>query len=650
MVYAGVTFHFKYPFLYLLTALTAGIVCSSVISLPSGYFYLLLCFTFLSAKYYRKATDTTILLTLFSTGLLISGTPPLPVQSGCLYPIRARCVEVLPHRNYILSLEEHRFYLSHFYTDTTYRPGDSLSFYARIYPLEELSNPEEFSYGRYLKQKKVYNKLIPYTPVRHTGHSDNIRSVFHDFRHYFLQKAARLSRDTNSYQLISALCLGYKNELAGELQNLFITTGTVHLLSVSGLHTGAIYLLFLFILRISGLAGRKKELLLLPALWSYACLTGLSPSVVRAATILSFITLGRAFSRTYTPINSLAASAFFTLLINPCSLFSLSFLMSYSAYGGIILLYPVLYRLPGPLPPLLSRIYACCCLTVSAQFFTLPITAYFFHTINITGILANMLAIPLATLVLYVSAINLMLPLSIGQYFIFLTGWLCHALIYYLKAIAPYSINIQNLYPPAFSLTFIYGGLLSAALYIWQKRRPWLYLTGVSLTALLVGLLLTNRYLSTRQELLIFHYKRESVVLLNHHGYCLTLKNTSSDPNRARSYILSQKLRHFPSSYGALSPGLCWYPPYLSVNGSLYIIADTSRLSRLPCHTLIVTGNLLPRQLFGSTDSLPPLPQNIITDGSVTSRTLLQWTLFCEQHHIPLRSTTGQGCIRLPLK
>lgn len=540
-----------------------------------------------------------------------------------------------------------RFYLSRYHTDSSYHLGDSLTFYGRITPLNDRSNPGEFSYTHYLKQKNVRFQLIPETAITLSGHSDNIRSLFQNYRRHFLRKTDRLFRHTDSRMLINALCLGYKNDLDSEIQALFADTGTIHLLSVSGLHTGAVYLLLIWILRITGLNGRKRELLILPVLWAYACLTGLSPSVVRASTILTFITIGKVFNRNYTPLNSLAASAFFTLLINPHTLYSLSFLMSYSAYGGILLLYPVFDRLKEKVPPLRSFIYQSCNLTLSAQYFTLPITAYYFHTVNITGIFANLLAVPLATILLYCSIITVLLPADIGQYAAHVCEWLCRGLLLFLKTITPFSLNIKDIYLSFPLLPVIYCCLLTFVIYIGQRKKLWLRLTVISFFSLFICLVANRSYLSAQQEIAVFHYPRESVVLLNHRGRYLTLKNTAPRQS-AQAYILQNKLLPYPvMTSGILSPGFDWFPPCLSVNGVTIFIADSSHRHYIPCHTLIVTGNLAPHHLLDDTSSLP---RKIITDGSVGYDRLTQWKFFCRKHHIPIYSTADHGCIQLPLK
>lgn len=419
----------------------------------------------------KSLAELFLLLSLFYIGAYLPQSHTVPLEPTATYYIKARCEEELRHQNYILSAGRESFYLSHYYTDTCYRSGDSLIFYSRIYPLRENSNPGEFNYSRYLKQKGVHYQLIPLSPIQSDSHSHSLYSYFNHLREDLIHKTSRLTQDSTCRMLINALCLGYKNDLDSGLQDLFLTTGTIHLLSVSGLHTGAIYLLFIFLLKHLGLPHRRIELLALPLLWGYACLTGLSPSVVRASTILSFIATGRALHRTYIPVNSLAASAFFTLLFQPSALYSLSFLLSYSAYAGIMILYPLFLRLFPELPTLLSKLYSCCCITIAAQLPTLPISAYYFHTININGFLANLIAVPLATILLYSSAFCLLLPTFISRYLIVIPNLLCKILIYFLQKFSIISINIAGLYPSSLTLLLLYLSFIGLCLFLYFRKR-----------------------------------------------------------------------------------------------------------------------------------------------------------------------------------
>lgn len=556
---------------------------------------------------------------------------------------------MLPRRHYILSVGTQRFYLNNYHTDTLYRPGDSLHFHARIVPFRTRTNPGEFSYAHYLRQKKVYSQFIPQTAITQKGRSDNIGSFFHRLREKLMDKTTRLTPDTACRQLMNALCLGDKTELDNDFRDLFITTGTVHVLSVSGLHTGAIYLFLVFLLKCLGFTHRKSEILLLPLLWAYACLTGLSPSVVRASTILSFITAGKVFCRTYTPLNALAASAFFTLLVQPTALYSASFLLSYCAYAGILIFYPFLLRLPGTLPPVVSKIYACCCVTIAAQILTLPLSAFYFHTVNINSFLVNLIAVPLATLLLYCSACCLMLPLFISQYAILICELLCKLLVRLLQLFSPYSVNIHHLYPSVFCTLFIYGILIAAAGYLLSRKRRWLY-AGITASLLLLAyLIVTNIRLASKNEMLILHYPKQSVILLNHKGFCLYLQNTLPPQSPPIPYVCQHKLKTLPPGTGLSDKQLfCQSRLLIHTKDTISILSRKHPVYHSG-NTLIVTDNLSPGKVFPDIGNSRK-PRQVILDGSNNRHTLSEWKTFCLRHRIPLQNTAENGFVRLLLK
>lgn len=633
----------------MLAALISGILCEGSLILPAGVFYVFVALAILSHCISRHLTDWFLLLAFYCVGVQISASESPNYVKGTVYCIRSRCTEELPGNHYILSALGQNFYLSHYNTDTVYHMGDSLTFYARISPLYSASNPGEYSYANYLKQKKVFHQLLPCSSIKRTGYSHDVRSFFNRQRDKLLFKTERLTGDTTFRMLIDALCLGYKKDMDRELRDLFITTGTVHLLSVSGLHVGAIYLMILFLFKKMGLSGKKRELSIIPLLWMYACLTGLSPSVVRAATLLSFISIGKALCRTYNPVNSLAAAAFFTLLVQPYALYSLSFLLSYSSYAGIILIYPVIYRLPGTLPAIPSKIYACMCVTIAAQLPTLPISAYYFHTININGFLANLLAVPLATALLYGCAFCLILPVAVGQYLMPINELLYKTLVGFLKLFAPYSYNISGLYPMPFSIVILYGSFIAAIIYILNRKRHWLYAT-VAFLALLLGYLVwTNLRLSSQREVVVFHYYRQSAILLNHRGYYIHLKNTTDTPTKTQAYILQNKLKPLPPCSGMVDKEVFAHPPYLCWGRDTILISGKEHPTYQPCSILIITDNLYPQQMFGSVEPAA-YPSQIIADGSNYKNTAQQWGEFCKEHQIEFRNTAGIGCVRLPIK
>lgn len=610
-----------------------------------GFILVLLSFVFHLSPGWKEPF---LIATVISCGFVISAPSPFTPIPDKIYHIDGRCKEILPHHNLILSAGNQNYYLSHFYTDTTYMPGDSLHFKTRILPFRQNTNPGEFSYTRYLKQKNVSFHLYPVTPIRQYGHSENLHTISDRFRKKWITKTYRLFSDSTCCQLINALCLGYKNDLDSEVQNLFISTGTVHLLSVSGLHTGAIYLFILFIFKSIGFPSRKLTLAVLPILWCYACLTGLSPSVVRAATILSFIHIGQYFNRSYTPLNSVAAAAFLTLIFHPRNLYSISFLLSYSAYTGILTIYPFLYRLAGKLPSFPAKIYACCCITIAAQLPTLPISAYYFHTINLNGFLANLIAVPLTTFLLYASMICLLLPFLLSQYLAWIPEITEKILMSFLHTFAPYSFNLHHLYPSVSSIILSYTGLIFLYLYFTKPGKKWRRCSIISLFILLCWSISSRFYLANRQEIIVFQVPQKSAILLNYKGYYTYLVRSSDSLPQTQPYIAQNRLRALPDNQGFLNSGLSYHSGRLCSLKDTLTITSPSKLSPPKGRILIVTHNLSPEKIFSPEEH--EFPAQIVLDGSNTTLNVRLWDSFCLQHHLTLINTAESGSFRYTLR
>lgn len=638
----------KYPFIYLLAALIAGILCSEYLHLPFIFFYGLILIALLSFKRVKIITELCFLVCIFYIGSILPEQASDQYQANKTYLLSLRCDEKLSGNNYVLSDGNNKFFLSSFQAQGSFIEGDSLFMSTRIRKCFDHANPYEFSYTRYLAHQEIFHQLYPTDSIQKIGHSHNLLSWFLQFRSQLMEKNRRLSNDSTCLSLINALCLGYQNDIGDQLENLFITTGTIHLLSVSGLHTGIIFLLFMSIFKILRLTKPKSQLLIIPLLWSYACLTGLSPSVVRAATILSFITIGKAFCRSHVAANTLALSAFLTLLFSPKSIYSLSFLLSYSAYAGILLIYPYLYHLPGRLPRVISWMYASCCITIAAQLPTLPISAYYFHSININGFIANLVAVPLSSIILYLATFCLFLPEVISQHLMVLCELTCKLLTGFLEWFSPYSFNISDLYPSGITTILIYLAIGFAGFYIIHPKRHYLYGSIITLV-LLLGYTTISRLTNLQtKEIIIYHYPGQTAILLNYCGNYLYLKNTTDTTEKTHAYIRRNHLQSFPYAKEFISRNICKHSGYIQIDHSCFLIPD-SKTEYIPDgSTLIITGNFSPETIESQISS-QHLPQQIILDGSNNYRNRLAWKAFCCKYNISYQSTHDSGAISLGL-
>jgi competence protein ComEC len=210
----------------------------------------------------------------------------------------------------------------------------------------------------------------------------------------------------DEFGILASLTLGYRDQMDEETRDAFSHAGAMHVLAVSGLHLGVIYLFFryLFSLFLRRRGGKViAAIITVLVLWVFAFIAGLPPSAMRAATMFSFIAMGSAFEKETSPFNSLAASAFFLLLLNPMLVTHVGFQLSYAAVTGIIFIYPRINSLWSPSFFLTRWLFQLLALSLAAQIATFPLAIHYFHIFPKYFLLTNLLVIPLTTVVLYLA-------------------------------------------------------------------------------------------------------------------------------------------------------------------------------------------------------------------------------------------------------
>lgn len=227
-----------------------------------------------------------------------------------------------------------------------------------------------------------------------------------------------------------ALTLGYKEDLTPELRRLFAASGAAHVLAVSGLHTGIIYAFLVGLLTLGGryrpmhenkLARRTISLVIIGAMWGYAWLTGMTPSVVRAVLMVTIFEVGRMLYRRAFSLNTVGAAAVLILLVRPSDLWSLSFQLSFAATAAIVICVPAF---PHPdirifhQSRLLRYIWGTIVVSLAAQLGTLGITSYCFKQMSTYFLITNLMVLPIASLLVPCGLITIALGgTSVGLFF-----------------------------------------------------------------------------------------------------------------------------------------------------------------------------------------------------------------------------------------
>lgn len=213
--------------------------------------------------------------------------------------------------------------------------------------------------------------------------------------------------------LVKALTTGDRSDLDRETVRVFRRSGASHLLALSGLHLGILYLLLLRAGACLGnrpAAKRFRSFLLVAAAGAYTLVTGASPSLVRAFLFILLGETARLLGRPQPLLRIFCGALLLQLAFRPAVIGSVGFQLSYLAMAGLALLYPKLkawypagdrrtdrWNLP-------RRMWEAMALAISCQVFTAPLVWYHFRTFPPYFLLTNLLALPLTTGLMFLSA------------------------------------------------------------------------------------------------------------------------------------------------------------------------------------------------------------------------------------------------------
>jgi competence protein ComEC len=283
--------------------------------------------------------------------------------------------------------------------------GDQYWFKGKLSFLDPPKNPYSFDYKGYLNARAIYlTGFISFDKVkRFRQNSMGLRAWSIRVRNHLLSKIEAWELPAEQEQISKALLVGYKDEVNTDLLSAYSAVGAMHVLAVSGLHMGILYLVLsrLFFFLRTRKARLIKALLIVCFLWVYALITGLSPSVVRAATMFTFVAVGVSFQRNTSVYNTLLASAFLLLLIKPVYLFEVGFQLSYVAVLGIVWLQPVFQKWWKPQGWVLRFVWDMISVSLAAQIATFPLALFYFHQFPGLFLLSNLIVLPLVTVLMY---------------------------------------------------------------------------------------------------------------------------------------------------------------------------------------------------------------------------------------------------------
>ncbi len=371
-------------------------------------------------------------------------------------------VKIIHHNNQQLkTVGKSIFYLIRDSLSTKLLPGDVLEFKdVKFKNLTHNDNPGQFDYASFLRYHQIhYANYI--TQWKKIGTSFNLLRYPNLIRNKALKILKEKTIVKSHFPITSALVLGYKDELSNHTKHSFSSTGAMHVLAVSGLHVGIIYFILKSIISFFTYYLRKKffqHFLILLGIWIYALITGMSPSVLRACTMLSFIILAEVFNRNTNVYNVLSASAILLLIINPYLIMQVGFQLSYLAVIGILYLQPKIEKLWNPKIWVNQKIWTITSVSIAAQIATFPLGLLYFHQFPNYFLLSNLIVIPSAFFVLILGI--LVIAFSFSKIIVGFISLLLHHVLKYLILVIEYIETIPGSLSEGISISIFETALI----------------------------------------------------------------------------------------------------------------------------------------------------------------------------------------------
>lgn len=466
---------------------------------PGRAFYVTLCLLFLSLGFFRYsasvlpgAGDISIYASAGGKGALVEGEicgfPERKAWMGTVktsFVLRARRVLSEEGEKAVTG----RVLVNAYGLERDPEAGDIVAVKGEIYLPRGAADPYGFDYRQYLSSRGIYSAMSAEAPggIYKLGedralHSRALRGISRARRAAGKKLGKALSGEALS--MARAALLGERSDIGPGYRDIFEKTGTMHILAVSGLHTGIAGGVILWLLLLLRLPRKAAYLLAIAGICCFAVFSGARPSSIRAAIMLSFVFLGMMLGRRSDIINTLGISAFLITFFSPEQLFDPGFILSYTAVLSIIFLTPYTDTLfivdafapRGRTARMLWYAKKSLSVSLAVSLGMMPVIAYYFNIVTPVSVIANILAIPALFLMLiigYMAMASAFIPgaAPVAALFGAVFSGVAAALVKcmsFLGGLPGAFVRVARPYPPA---AMVFYACLACVLALYRKRR-----------------------------------------------------------------------------------------------------------------------------------------------------------------------------------
>jgi len=536
--------------------------------------------------------------------------------------------------------------------------GSEVLFYKPLQLIKNTGNPGSFDYKQYNALQDIYHQVFlkksEYVITKATN--ENVfRNWLYNARSYVISKLQQYIKEDRESGVAEALLIGYRDDLDKDLVQSYSNTGVVHIIAISGLHLGMIYMALVWLLqpfRKTKWINWVKPVIILSVLWIFTLLAGGVPSILRSAVMFSFIILGQTIDRKSSIYNTLAASAFVMLCINPFYLWDVGFQLSYAAVISIVLFSKPVYNWFYSKNKLIDFFWKLTSVTIAAQILTVPIIFYFFHQFPNLFLITNCIIVPLSSVILFAELILLLISfIPVAATFVgFITSSMLAFMNDFIERInnVPFAVydGIQNNLADTILLYIFIAGI---CYFLLNKTKQALF---VALTAMFVFTAMDayeNIRAKQQQKIVVYNVSQHNAIdfisgkqfafvgdtaLLND-GY---LKNYHLKPARTLFRIKpANNLTGFYISF-----------PFIQFSGKKILLIDKpfrfASPRKIPLDLIVISKN--PHVRIAELQTVFDCKQ-FVFDGSNSSWKINQWKTDCDSLHLPNYSTPDKGAFEL---
>lgn len=528
--------------------------------------------------------------------------------------------------------------------------GSELRFKTKLVANKPVLNPHQFDYGSYLRNKKIYAQIyVEPTEIEISStYSKDIWYYTAQFRERMISNIKANGFSNRELQIAIALLLGQQQEIDPDLVKDYQFAGAVHILSVSGLHVGFIFIFMTYLLRL--VANTKKGSLLklfiiLLSLWLFGALAGFAPSVVRSVTMFSFIAIGKHLRRGTDIYHTLLVSILLILLLCPSFLFDVGFQLSYTAVFFIIWLQPFFASLWKPKNKITTYFWDILTVSFAAQIGTLPLSIYYFHQFPGLFFVTNLIIIPLLTFVMAIGVLTMgwaaftEAPRILTQ----VLEWSITVINNIISCIASVEQFILTDIPLHFYL--LIGGyfmLIATILCLKKPSYAKLIFVLISILGTQLAYLILQNHFANQNEIIVYQSTKNSLITIRNGIAINAFTSPPFDKNSKNNLITNYKTATYSQVKNIRSlPNLIYY------KGHKLMVLDSST---------VYINNVNPEILMLTQSTKVNLdrvlkelkPKIVLADGSNYKNLLEPWKQSCELQKIPFHATAEKGyyCIK----